>query len=261
MLNQWLRLLLNNSDISLENQGGGVIAMEGATSLLIGKKAPFNNFYMEFGTANSNTVEMNVEYWNGREWINAVDILDGTYGADQSGVVQFSPDKDHSWQRVDDSKDEGITTAIIYDMYWIRVTFDDVLSVGTTLSKIAYKFTTDKELLLKDSDINEFLASFGETDWTKYILDASVEVARDFKKKNIIKDEGQILRFDDVSQPTVWKTLFNIYLNLGESYKERRKEINDLYEKSFVGNYSVDKNNDGVLSKREMAVNSNRFHR
>jgi hypothetical protein len=265
MLTQWIRLIKDSTDVSLDNQGSGTIAMDGSSpTLYLGKKAPFNNFFMWFDTVNSNSVTMTVEYYDNNAWVEVVDLLDGTSGATQSGVVQFSPDRKNRWSNVDDSSEKGpteLSSFTIYDMYWIRITFSGDLSAGTALQEINYKFTTQEEVLLRDNDINEFLTSFGQTNWLPQILSASLEVANDFKKKGLISDEGQILRFDDVSMPTVYKTLFIIYLNLGESYKDRRKEINDLYEKSFVGIYTLDKNSDGFESKNERSISSNRMER
>jgi len=265
MLTQWIRLIKNSSDVSLDNQGSGTVSMDGTVSLYLGKRIPFNNFFMWLDTVNSNSVSMTIEYWGGSDWTSTVDLLDDTEGMTKTGVVQFSPNKKVRWSVVSDTSDGNapseLSSFTIYDLYWLKITFSGALSAGTLLQQLTYKFTTQEEVEIKDNDISEFLTSFGQTDWLPQILNASIEVAQDFKKKKLIIDEGQILRFDDVFILTAYKTLFIIYLNLGDSYKERRKEIADLYEKAWTGVYTLDKNNDGVVSSSEMSVSSNRMER
>lgn len=264
MLTQWIRLIQDTSDISLENQGPNSIAADGSHVYYVGKKAPFNNFFLWLDTANTNSVSMAVSYWDGNAWIPVVDLLDGTFGASQSGVVQFSPNKDNQWQIEDDTSSNGPTgldTFTIYDMYWLKVSFSGDLSASTTIKQLNYKFAEDADILMKDTDINEFLASFNQTDWTPQILQASIEVANDFKRKKLILDEGQILRFDDVAIPTAYKALFIIYLNLGSSYKEKRDEIAKLYDSSYTGLYTIDRNNNAVDDLGESNFSTNTMFR
>ncbi|MCK4261107.1 MAG: hypothetical protein KAX49_19180, partial [Halanaerobiales bacterium] len=171
MLNTWIRLLKDTTDVSLDNQGSGTITTDGTSPIFyLGKKAPFNNFFAWMDVANVNSLTMTVEYWDGKDWVPTVDLLDGSNAFTQSGVVQFSPDKDYGWQRVSDTTDAGeppeLSSFKIYDLYWLKISFSGDMSAGSTLKQIAYKFTDENELLLKDSDLNEFLTAFGLTDWT-----------------------------------------------------------------------------------------------
>ena len=265
MLTQWIRLIKDTTDLSLDNQGGGGVAMDGGSTYYIGKKAPFNNFFMQFGTANINSVAMTVSYWSGSEWVEAVDLLDGTVGASQSGVTQFSPHRTNLWKKTQDTSESGapteLSTFTIYDMYWLKVEFSGDLSADTELTTLSYKFTDSAEMLRRDVDINEFLTAFGQNDWLPQIMSASTDVAIDLKRKNLITDEGQLLRFDDVAIPTAYRAIFLVYLNLGEDYTDRRKEILKLYNESLAGIYSLDKNSDGHLSSSEMEISSGRFYR
>lgn len=263
MLKEWIRIIRNAHDYSIDNQGDGVIAMDGIAPIYIGKKAPFNNFFIWADIVNATDSIMKVEYFDGKAWQEAVDVLDESVGLTQSGIVQFSPNKKYNWARVSDTSetDVGFAGLTIYDMYWLRVSFSVALDAGTTVKQFAYKFTDENELLSKDIDLNELLTSFSQTDWTRQIIAASVEVVKDMKIRQIITDECQILRFEDVFLLTAYKTLFIIYLNLGSSYKEKREEIIKLYENSFAGIYTIDKNNDAMVSRNEININSTRMTR
>jgi len=265
MMAQWIRLVKDTTEVSVQNgRESDTIAIDGTPILYLGKKAPFNNFFLWMDTLNISASNIQVSYYSGKTWVSAVDILDGTDSMIASGVVQFSPNKNHRWQKTADTSDEtgsGLESFTIYDLYWLKIEFSVALDAGTTLKKVAYKFTDEEELKDYDSDIDEFLTAFGQVNWTNQILKASIEVANDFKKKGLITDDGQLLRFDDVTLPTAYKTLLLIYLSLGDSYKDRRDEIKKLYDTSFKGIYSIDKNKDGMESASESNVSSGQLTR
>ena len=215
-------------------------------------------------TVSASAGNISMSYHNGADWVPVVDLLDGTSGFTKSGVIQFSPNRNTRWDMAEDTAQDGpsdLNSFTIYNLYWIKIEFGSALDAGTALKKITYKFCTDAELEDYDSDIDEFLTAFSQSDWTPQILTASLEVVDDMKRKGLIVDSGQVLRLGDVARPTAYKTLLIIYLSLGDAYADRRAEVKELYKNSFSGVYTIDRNNDGLASKRETAVLSGRMHR
>ncbi len=264
MISNWMRIFQNNTDYSLANADKSTTIVVDGTSVVIAKKAAFNNFFIWMDTLNVVNLNLTLSYWSGKEWTNVVDLMDGSEGLTKSGNLQFSPNRKYKWSKVCDTSENGpseLNFTTIYDVYCLRIDFSETPTAGAAIKEISYKFTEDSDLLALDTDLDEFLPSFGQTDWIPQILTASMEVVIDLKKKRLIEDEGNVLRLEDVSQPTAYKALFLIYLSLGESYKDRRKEIKKLYDESFAGIYTFDKNNDGVVSNNEVAVNSGKMYR
>ena len=193
--------------------------------LYIGQYFPTNNLYFSIGTANTNACTISVEIWN-NGWVDAVDVLDGTSSSGKSmatsGIIQWGIDKDDmGWTRVSDPTQEassfGLTSLKIYDLYWIRISFSESLSAGSTLKQIAYKFCTDNDLKAKAPDINDYLASWesGKANWSDQIIEGSKELVDYLKSQGLIKHAGNILRFDEVNTACSYLTLSLIHNGIG----------------------------------------------
>jgi len=281
MLYQWLRLIKSDNgvltDISLANQNEASTCLMDLTVdedyIYIGQQYPFNNFYIKSGIANDVASTMSIEYFTGSDWQNAVDILDATsvngVSLAQSGVVQFSPDYHHRWSYVPDTSDTSISptelrTLTIYNLYWIRIKWSATLNALTAIKKFTYCFSSHQQIDNRDSTINSYLTAFkaGKTSWEDEIITASMDVVLELKRKNLIVHEGQVLRFDDVSNATDWRTLINIYRDLGGDYKEKYDDALKEYSNALdVRRFSFDVNNDGFLSRNETNYYSMRLRR
>lgn len=281
MLYQWLRLIKSDNgtltDISLANQNESTDLVMNLTVsedyIYVGQQYPFNNFYIQSDVANDVASVMSIEYWDGSVWKNAVDVLDATsvngVSLAQSGVVQFSPDYHYRWSFVPDTSDTAMSptelrTLTIYNLYWIRIKWSATLNALTTIKKITYCFSSHQQIDNRDSTINAYLGSFavGKTSWENEIITASMDVVLELKRKNLIVHEGQVLRFDDVSNATDWRTLINIYRDLGGDYKEKYDDALKEYSNALdVRRFSFDVNNDGFLSRGETNYYSMRLRR
>lgn len=235
MLYQWIRLLRSTvgvlSDLSLANQdevATNVHDIVAATDCLyLGQQCPFNNFYYKMAVANIAASSLTIEYWDGNSWVYAVDVLDATKSATatlaKSGVIQFTPNFHNRWQIVYDTSEVNIgptelNSVTIYNMYWIRIKFTGNLTGTTASKKICYSFSNHQQINNRDSTINTYLASFGVTSWEDHIINASIDVVNELKRRNLITHNGQVLRLDDVSIATDWKTIMSIYFDLGGDY-------------------------------------------
>jgi len=254
------------TDLSLDNQNPSTLltpSLVVGNYLYIAQEFPFNNVFFHLDTANTELATVNVEYFDGN-WKQAVDVLDGTSVAGipfaQSGVLQWSPDQSNGWVRIGDTSTEKtaphLNTLKLYDLYWIRLSVTADLLAGLKFKEISYCFTTSDQLNHIDIEVNGFLAAFGtgKTDWNKEIITASKLVVSDLKARQFIAHQGQILRFDDISHATTLKALDLIYMNLGPSYVERRKEIRELYANALnVKGWTIDEDLDGFVDHKEVA--------
>ena len=233
--------------------------------IYIGQYYPFNNFHVEMGsTVNDVVGDLSVHYWNGNDWEAAVDILDGTSSASkclsQSGVVMFEPNRNAVWNYIDDTSSSSMPSDLqgytIYGLYWLRISCGSTLTAGTVLKGISYAFTNNDTLVALDPDINDYLTAWGgvgKLDWNEQIRVASTMMAAKLKRKKIIYERQNILRFDDFYLPTAYLCLANIYTVLGPSFAEKKASaLTDMNDLLSIGNYTVDKDGDASQSRDEL---------
>lgn len=268
MLGQWIRTLLYHGavlrDYSLElqrdnaNMPVGLIAATDA--IYLGQYFPFNNFFVQMEQANSKTSSLSVQYWDGFDFREAVDVLDGTSlnskTLAQTGVVQFQPSRDAAWNLIQDPSVDGpspLSTCKIEDLYWVRIKVSDNLAGATKIKNISYAFCRQEDLLTVDPEINDYLTAWQQTDWVKQILLASQNVIADLKARGLVKSNGQVLRFDDVFFATVYKTLDIIFMPMGKNFVEKRKEYQAKYREFIQGpRFTFDQSEDARVDRCEI---------
>lgn len=272
MLKRWIRVFTEVSgtitDKSLASQSGDGFNCNFAVSgdhLFIGQYFPFNNFTLDFETANVSGASPTIEYWDGANWVDTVDVLDGTASGGATfgkhGTIQWSPDKDYAWTRVSDTFDEsgmGLSSLKVYDLYWLRVSSATPLSPSTKIRELRYKFCEHSDLVKVDPEINEYLQAWGgasKTNWNEQIFEASDNIISELKERKLILHEGQILRFDDVTKACVYQTLMLIYSQLGPSFQVKFDYFEKLY-KQHLGDkrFTFDAARDGMVSPSEISM-------
>ena len=268
MLFDYIRLFKDTgalSDVSIENQDDSATITANITDaqyFYVAQKLPFTNLFMWVGTANATASSLGIEYWNGTEWVAAVDVLDSTKVAGatlgRSGILQWSNDSDHTWSMVTDTGDDSAPTELqtldVYNCYWARIKPTVSLHASTTLKEVTYAFTNTQELSNFDIEISSYLASFetGKTEWIKEIITASKLVVTDFRRKGLIVGQGQIVDMTDVSFPCALRTLMLIYSNLGPSYKEKIAAMQGEYDKCMnIPRFTLDTSKDGQIDLAE----------
>ena len=273
LLAQWIRVFRRSgagvvTDLSLDLQDESVaVPMDLATDeyLYIAQQMPFNNFYLDVVTPNATSSSLTIELWDGNGWEPAVDVLDGSRASGaalgRDGVVQFSPDRDESWQPVTDTREEEPAfllqnDVVLYDQYWIRISVSDALDAGTTINTVDYKFALDQQLEDLDPEIDRFLSSWesGKTDWERQLRIASQHVIQDLRVRGLIVHPGQILRMDDVSWATAYKCLEIIYTTLGSGYEFQQNEAKESYSK-FINQkrFTFDRGRDALVTPGDYA--------
>lgn len=279
MLLNYIRLFTNISaslvDRSLANQDDTqTVSLVLGTSdyVYVAQRYPFTNLFVHMDTVNTNASVLSAQYWDGVEWRDAVDMMDGTSAAGatlgKSGGIQFSIDPLYSWQMVTDTalspSPTELSTLKIYNSYWLRLKVSASLLAGTDSKEIGYSFTTSQRLKDFDIEIDSYLSSFatGKTDWIDEIKVGSKLVVQDLKRMGLIMGPGQIIELDDVYVPTSLRTLALIYSNLGPSYKDKLEAIMKEYDKALnIRRFTFDTNSDGKLDAREISGTIKRMYR
>lgn len=232
--------------------------------VFIGSRYPFNSIYFKFKTANTNTSTISVSYWEGNEWINAVEVIDETNGFKKDGYVTFVPDKNEpGWLREDtvqgDGNSEeiqGLGSLVIYDHYWLRLKFSNDLSATTSVNWIGDLFCSDADIYSEYPIFNstnlKSAYKVGKTDWENQRIRASDLVISDLVTRNIIEDSGQLLDKDKLKLATVSRTAQIIFNALGDDYVDdtlkAKKEYGERIRENML---SIDKNANARLDVLE----------
>jgi len=273
MIAQWTRIIHSNdgtlTDFTLAAQNADTIPIPMVAAedfIYIGQHFPFNNFFLDVNTVNSNASQIDIQIWDGTEFQPAVDVLDETSVAGvtlaRSGVIQFSPDKDEVWQFTDDTSDTDGPTELLdgglklYNLYWMRIKFSADLSAGTILNTISYRFASTQQLNVIDPDLDQYLTSWetGKTDWDEQLINGTNHVIADFKARSVVIHPGQLLRIDEFSMATAYKTLSLIYTMLGPDLEFRRDDSDKRYKQFMdIKRFTVDWNRDAVESPSEVS--------
>lgn len=233
----------------------------GQDYIYIGSDLPFNHFYIKMGsTVNAVAATMNIELWDGDEWIDVVEINDETGGLFASGYVDFVPDKDENWnQESTNHKGEqvtGLTSLVIYDQYWIRISFNATMTASTIVSWIGHKFSDDTDLYSEYPVLNSttLKTAFeaGKTTWEEQHVRAADLLIKDLKSKAVIVSADQILKREDYRMAALCKTAQIIFQSMGDDYADDVIAAKNEYGARLdLSIHQVDQNADGRLDPKE----------
>lgn len=234
--------VLRDLSLELNDFRGQVITFdyEPGDYLYIGTFFPFNHRYFDVFEANLIQAEPTIEYWDGTQWIAAVDILDESNDLAKSGVIRFVPDDDkQSWTPDDESNEvDGLAGTNIYDKYWLRLSWSQAFTPTTQLNYIGFCFSDDDQLYGRYPDLNnqQFKNNFEPTqpsgtkiDWVEQHFIAADEIIRDLKRKLVVKSANQILDYALLSDASIHKVAEIVYASLGEAYENNRKLCREYY--------------------------------
>lgn len=220
---------------------------------------PFNHLFFKTGAVkNIVPANMKVEYWGSSKWHEVVELRDETSAFSQDGYVEFTPDRDDGWSREDESEDVGLTK-VVYDKYWVRISFDQNLTVSSTLSFIGHKFSDDGDLFIEYPILNDsnFLTAYkaGKTSWEEQHVKAAEMITLDLMKKGVILGAEQILEKRKFIGASVCKVAEIIFTAFGNDYVEQRRSAREeYYHRLDLGQYAIDSNSDGILNPSEVKM-------
>lgn len=259
------------TDISLKvnnyrtgTESFSMVAAEDA--IYIGQPLPFGNRHINLGASvNANAATLSVEYWDGTQWVPALDVIDET-GAQpfaQSGYISWKVDRDDSgWQWEEKSKDitELASGPQIYDMYWARIkTSADLQAVD--LNFLGHFFNNDDELFSWYPALNNYQlfdafeptqASGTKTDWNEQSLMAAEYIINRMMGEGIAITGGQVLDTRKLGNAGIHKTAHIIFSAMGDGYEKDAAIAGNAFEKAFnLKNFGVDADGDGHVDSTE----------
>lgn len=227
--------------------------------IFIGSFLPFNHKHFDILVANDQATVPTIEMWDGTQWRANVDVIDRTavsgVSMAQDGIVSWSTNIDYSWNRENESADvTGLTGTNIYNMFWVRLSWDASWNALTSLEFIGQKFSNDSELYDIYPNLNNstIQASFetGKSDWNEQHYLAAEQIVRDLKKDSAIVSGDQILDFDIFKETSIHACAEIIYRGLEQ--EEKMNNARARYKENLkVGYLNLDLNQDGNLSPGE----------
>lgn len=231
--------------------------------LYVGSVIPFNNLWVEMDTPNSTANPVvSIDIWDGNSWNPAVDIIDQSVGMTATGRLMFSPDFDKSWTLMDKSERvTGLETTKIYNLYWLRLSWDVDFDMGTKIAYIGQKLSDDAVLFSYYPDLNNtnLMTAFatGKTSWDEQHFMAAEQITRDLKRRGIIRDRGAILNPRLFVEASCHKVAEIIYTSMGPGYFELRQDVGKKYLDALnLKNYDQDVNADGKLDPDERQIST-----
>lgn len=269
--------VITDISASVNNYKTGTTTIEmvaGQDYIYIGTAYPWSARYFEVGTPNNADASVVVELWDSGTWRSAVDIIDLTRSASGhplsvSGYIRFLRDRNLAWARPEKSNEIAeLSSTLIYDMYWMRLSYSATLHNNTSLKFIGSKFSEDADLYPLFPDLNQAalktLFQAGKTDWNDQHFMAAQAIVDDLKARNLVLSQDQVL------DPWAFKTLASykvaaiIYGGLGDAYAERLKHAHSMYQETFNTTFkslNLDHSVDGTLSRGEQMVSYGRLVR
>lgn len=212
--------------------------------IFIGAYYPFNSKFFKLGTVSSVVSNPSIEYWTGSSgWVEAVEVIDETNGFKNSGFISWTPDKTKGWIREDSDDIADISGKVIYDLFWIKISFS--ASCTMTLDWIGELFSNDNDLGAEFPDLlrTQTLTSFetGKTNWEHQHVIAGKVLVDDLKSKKIISFKEQILDRKEFTLAAVQKCAAVIYNSFGDDYVDNKKECEIEYNKRINKDiYNID---------------------
>ena len=252
MLTEFIRVFTNYAGVLTDNSIDNVektgIEISGHDGIYIAQKYPFSNFFLLLEASLTSSEEFIIEFWNGIEWIQAVDVLDFTKGLIRDGSVQFSLPRFQTWQRVQYTDEENTQTPTecvgtnVSDCYWLRI---NTVGLSTFMvKKITYAFTTSEKINGIEKNGPKLYETFsaGKSDWVDEIIEASEMMVSEMKRGGQINSYGQIVAIEEFVLPCAYRTLVHIYENMGKGYEAKKETVSLAYADFLSGPKNLDSN-------------------
>lgn len=224
--------------------------------IFIGSRLPFNHFYAKLAVLNATPAVMKVRYFS-TAWNDVAELIDETNGFQASGFVTFVPNRNAAWCMMTESKQvAGLESTLIYDLYWLEVSFDVDLDVGTALNWIGELFSDDLDLGSEFPDLLKAAVKTayktGKTDWEEQHARAAEIIIEDLVSKAVINDGSQILIRTDYKNAAICKVAEIIYNAFGDDYTDQKKSARMEYDKRIDKRiHRVDQNSNGAEEVEE----------
>lgn len=267
----FLTIKYNSTDYSkkLKDYGTASAAIELQTGeyIYVGYEKPFNQFFVELETKNSNGGLMTAEYYDGSVWQPLNTLLDESEDFTKSGFFIF--DKPYKWASTE-------VDSVL--KFYIRLKTDTSHSVGVKIkgvamllsndldlegvrSNIVSKFNNGSSWVLKHEqarkDIIQLLRNRGNRKVSN--ADKNNPLATEAIKFSDI-NEYDLLAPEQLRQASLYKTLSMIYLDeLSDDEGDKWERQGLRYERTFnemfnLFSLQIDSDDDGLLDDGESYI-------
>jgi len=148
----------------------------------------------------------------------------------------------------------GLSSTNIYDKYWLRLSWPNAFTAG--VGYLGQKFSSDTYLQSIYPDLlqSTILAGYktGKTDWNEQHFMAAEAIVKDLRKRNVIKDKGQIFDWSVFEEASAHKVAEIVYSAFGTAYREHALEAHKKYNSEMANKLLViDENKDGRVDSME----------
>lgn len=222
----------------------------GQDYLYIGSKLPFNHLYFKLEELNVISSTMSVEYYS-NGWNSVVELIDETNGFTESGFITFTPNRNSPWVMKPYSNEvSGLSSVIIYDEYWLRISFSNSLTSTTSIKWLGNILSDDYDLGAEFPDLikSEVMYSYksGKTNWQEQHIKAAEIIENDLINKGVIDGQESILHKEWYRTASVQKTAEIIFSAFGDDYIDQRAAAREEYKARLTKRLArVDKNQNG----------------
>lgn len=245
--------------------------------LYVGLYKPFNSFYVELNTANTNANTITAEYYDKNDGWTNLPITDNTVGLTLSGFITWNTPKDSNFNLLEEETE--IDSKILF---WVRLTFSADHSAGSKIQGLAPLFSCDKDLIEERSNIaSSTILGDSLSSWILKHQAARKHIIQEirnrgnvkfrFKKDNLAGTddtyehsfanitEFDILNFDDVRQASKYLALSKImHQELSDKTDDKYSSLGnhffELYEKAFALFFlQIDLDDDGEVDEEDQA--------
>lgn len=233
-------------------------------AIYIGNTVPFNHVFLKLSVVNALSSLVSVKYWTNDGWISAAEIIDETKTSgkslSRSGFITWTPTKDNAWISEDtnykNATVDGLSSVVIYDLYWLKLTFSANLTANLTLDWVGQKFSDDDGLGVEFPELVRSAVmqawESGRTSWEEQHVSAADIMAKDMIARGLILEKGQILDRFDLDKASVQKVAEIIYGGLGADYVDKKIASRKEYETRLNSAFPrVDLNMNGRLDANE----------
>lgn len=235
----------------------------GTDALYLGSDLPFNHRYIQLATANSATAKPQVAVWDGSNFQSVADTLDLTETSSgvtlaSSDILEWIPDEDHHWHFENTTEDiPALSSLKIYDLYWIKLTFDADLDASTELSYVGHRFSDDNILNAYYPDLNTSNAKTafesGKSDWNEQHVMAAEHIIRNLRARKRVVSRNQILNWQMFSEAAVHKVAEMIFSAFGNDFNEQRQMAKTKFDEAIrLDEVDLDKDRDARLDQEEI---------
>lgn len=222
--------------------------------LYFGYYKPINAIYFEIATANTNSGNLDFEYYNGSAW-TALTVRDETNDLSRSGYI--------TWTRPTDQAETSVNGTT---KYWVRCR-PDASTTNVTFQGINLVFSDDNALKQEFYEIDDTsLIPSGQNSHIMSHISARNDIMQRLRNMGMVKynsttgeeslTQWDLLNIYEIREAAKYLALSKIFFSLSDELDDvwyrKHAEYSDKYEQVFQGlQLTIDSDDDGAEDDAE----------